>query len=177
MIKFGPVGIFSSNGQTYDHWDYNGRGEISHIYLTADDIGIHMIQFQYIEDGKHVLTSPYGATWDQYHSGGYFLSNHTIELDHPNEYLTGINGRVSTYIGSASPTIKTLGFTTNLKEYGPFGRTSCSISRVDPVKPFRFELGKSRQFGGFYGSYNKYGLHGIGVYLRPKASSVKVEKT
>ncbi|XP_010523154.1 PREDICTED: inactive protein RESTRICTED TEV MOVEMENT 1-like [Tarenaya hassleriana] len=140
--------------------------------------GIRTIRFQYIEDGKLVLSNPYGGdSSNQYYQASgtspcpNALSCHTIELDHPKEYLIGVSGRAMVSGARRYPNIIALAFTTNLKEYGPFGRPHSL-----PCEEFRFDLGKSRQFGGFYGSYNAYGLHRIGVYLKPKSTIVKEEK-
>lgn len=83
-----------------------------------------------------------------------------IALNWPHEYITGISGAHSGYSGG--PRIKSLKFTTNTNEYGPFG-----CSSTGNMEKFDFKLGKFRQFGGFYGKYNTLGLQNIGVYLQP----------
>lgn len=86
-----------------------------------------------------------------------------ISLNCPSEYIIGISGEHSKYSYSNSPHIKSLKFTTNTDEYGPFGSS-------DPLydqEEFGFKLGKFRQFGGFYGTYDASGLEHIGVYLQP----------
>ncbi|XP_010522224.1 PREDICTED: inactive protein RESTRICTED TEV MOVEMENT 1-like isoform X2 [Tarenaya hassleriana] len=171
MIKFPPVGRLYADERACEHWDDRGRSEISQIFVTADDGGIRTIQFQYIdENGKLELSRPYGlASGPQSGFGRSKLLCHTVELEHPREYLTEISGLAEMDARVGYPTIKAIRFTTNLKEYGPYGQPVKTVS-------FRFELGKSRQFGGFYGSYSAHGLHRIGVYLKPKTLGVKVEK-
>ncbi|CAN7039218.1 unnamed protein product [Brassica oleracea var. botrytis] len=176
MIKLGPSG---RNNQTDPpsfwslltnprlcmnprHFDLKGHHEISQILLTEGDLGITSIQFQYVEDSKYVLSDEYGlqSNRDQFH---------TIELNHPAEYICGISGLYNT--SGDSYNITQLTFTTNIKEYGPFGLASQGLYTLSSEKSFSFRLGESRRFGGFHGTYYSCGLLSIGAYFNPKTMS------
>ncbi|XP_010522222.1 PREDICTED: inactive protein RESTRICTED TEV MOVEMENT 1-like [Tarenaya hassleriana] len=165
MIKVGPVGKSDPSVASIVQWDDAGRTEICQIILSGGDMGITSIQFQFFEDGKLVLSNIYGQSS---HAGNIF---ETIELNYPDEYITGISGEYTTEqftsYGHRNPRIRAIKFTTNEAEYGPLGR---AIGMSSGVR-FSFKLGKSPQFGGFHGTYDTtHGLHSIGVYLKPKAS-------
>ncbi|KAG2267255.1 hypothetical protein Bca4012_069835 [Brassica carinata] len=86
------------------------------------------------------------------------------------EYITGISGEYYKYKASNSH-IRSLKFTTNTSEYGPFGTSGSSYEKLS------FKLGKSSHFRSFHGTYDDAsGLHYIGVYLRPKTVQPKNDK-
>ncbi|ESQ36344.1 hypothetical protein EUTSA_v10009313mg, partial [Eutrema salsugineum] len=147
LIKVGPAGRSCRDSQSFD---LRGCSEISQIFVSVGGGGIMSIQFQYVENGKYVLSDRYGSDFNA-------SKFHTIELNHPAEYITGINGLYS-------DNIKVITFTTNIQEYGPFGVTH----QISFPQSFAYNLGKSYQFGGFHGSYHHSGLSSIGFYLCPK---------
>ncbi|CAA7026493.1 unnamed protein product [Microthlaspi erraticum] len=156
LIKVGPAERYSRYS---DYFDLKGRSEISQIFVSGGDDGIMSIQFQYVENGEYVLSKLYGTQGSTY-------KFHTIELNHPAEYITGVNGLYS----DKSDNIKVITFTTNIQEYGPFGVTNPYLqSQFSDPRSFSYNLGKSCQFGGFHGSYYSIsGLLSIGFYLSAK---------
>ncbi|VVA90115.1 unnamed protein product [Arabis nemorensis] len=156
LIKVGPAE--TGRHRHTVNFDLRGCNEISQIFVSAGKSGITAIQFQYVENGKYVLS-------DQYGYGNHTTKFHTIELNHPAEYITGVSGQF--YI--ASDLIKVITFTTNMKEYGPFGVLDPNMwPRRGNPQSFTFDLGNSRQFGGFHGIFNSWGLLSIGLYLSAK---------
>ncbi|CAA7026492.1 unnamed protein product [Microthlaspi erraticum] len=161
-MKIGPVGKHDARSSTIVNWDEGSHnGIVSQIFLSHGAGGIMSIQFQFVIDGKLVLSDRYGPV-----SGNMF--DVQIELDYPHEYITGLSGEYYKYEAS-NPHIRSLKFTTNTSEYGPFGTSGSSYEK------FAFKLGKSPQFGGFYGTYDASGLQYIGVYLRPKTVQPKID--
>ncbi|XP_010485289.1 PREDICTED: protein RESTRICTED TEV MOVEMENT 1-like isoform X1 [Camelina sativa] len=161
-MKIGPVGKHDARSSTTVNWDEGKHdGFISQIFLSHSLGGIMSIQFQFVLDGKLVLSDRHGP----------FISNMfdvQIELNYPHEYITGISGEYYKYEAS-NPHIRSLKFTTNTSEYGPFGTSGSSYEK------FAFKLGKSPQFGGFHGTYDASGLQYIGVYLQPKTVQPKID--
>ncbi|KAJ0244988.1 Jacalin-like lectin domain-containing protein [Hirschfeldia incana] len=143
------------------HFDLKGHHEIFQILLTEGHLGITSIQFQYVEDGKYVLSDEYGL-----HSNREQF--HTIELNHPVEFISGFSGLYNT--SGDSFNITQLTFTTSINECGPFGLANHVLYTYKP-KCFSFRLGGPRQFGGFHGTYYSSGLLSIGVYFNPKTMS------
>ncbi|KAG7595968.1 Jacalin-like lectin domain [Arabidopsis suecica] len=153
-MKIGPVGKHDARSTTIVNWDEGSHdGFISQIFLSHGVAGIMSIQFQFVMDGKLVLSDRHGPF-----SGNMF---DVIELNYPHEYITGISGEYYKYEAN-NPHMRSLKFNTNTSEYGPFGTSGSSNDK------FAFKLGKSPQFGGFHGTYDASGLQYIGVYLRPK---------
>ncbi|KAF3588945.1 hypothetical protein F2Q69_00025943 [Brassica cretica] len=120
------------------------------------------IQFQSVIDEKFVLSDRHGPGL-----GNMF---DVIELTYTHEYIIEISGEYYKYEGS-NPHIRSLKFTTNTSEYGPFGTSGSSYDK------FSFKLGRSPQLGGFHGTYDACGLQYIGVYLRPKTVKPKIDKS
>lgn len=151
MIRVGPAGWFSASD---DYWDDKGNTELYEIYVSHGD-WIHSIQFQYVVDGTLVLSEPHGTC-----NGPKF---NAVRLKYPTEFIIGITGDCFPNLKLSSLTI-----VTNLGSYGPFGRATSS-------RIFDFQLGISRQFGGFYGYCDKARNNcpaALGVYFKP---STKVE--
>ncbi|KFK42909.1 hypothetical protein AALP_AA1G054300 [Arabis alpina] len=161
-MKIGPVGKHDVRSTTIVNWDEGSHnGNLSQIFLSHGVSGIMSIQFQFLTDGKLVLSDRHGPF-----SGNMF---DVIELNYPNEYITGISGEYYKHQYDASnPHIRSLKFTTNTSEYGPFGTSNPGYDK------FAFKLGKSPQFGGFHGTYDASGLQYIGVYLQPKKDQPKI---
>lgn len=81
------------------------------------------------------------------------------------EYVTGLSGVLEKRGGG----IRNLTFRTNRREYF-IGRSSDNYPsdskiEIDPA------ICDRREFGGFFGSYNRYHLTSIGMYLSPIAES------
>ncbi|CAN8311367.1 unnamed protein product [Cochlearia groenlandica] len=158
FIKVGPLSQTNSHYRSYKSFDLKGHKEISQIFVSGDEDGIKSLQFQYVVNAKYVLSDQYGVCTN--------ISNfNTIELNHPAEYITGVNGIYT------SDNIKVITFTTNIKKYGPFGITDANLqSKFCSPKSFTYNLGKSFQFGGFHGTYGSYGVTSIGFYLCAKTT-------
>ncbi|XP_018481054.2 protein RESTRICTED TEV MOVEMENT 1 isoform X2 [Raphanus sativus] len=164
LMKIGPVGKHDAKSTTLVSWDegLSHNGILTQIFLSHGVGGIMSIQFQSVIDGKFVLSDCHGPCL-----GNMF---DVIELTYPHEYITGISGEYYKYEGS-NPHIRSLKFTTNTSEYGPFGTS------VSGYEKFSFKLGRSPQFGGFHGTYDASGLQLIGFYLRPKTVQPKIAKS
>ncbi|XP_024013750.1 jacalin-related lectin 24 [Eutrema salsugineum] len=162
MIRAGPVGgNGSSNGEV--GWDEKGRTMISQIYVSFDDELISSVQFGYLENGALVLSAKYGV------SEGHNFRIVRLKQD---EYVTGLSAVLGWNRG-----IKNLTFHTNCGMHGPIGRSdnkygSGSKVEIDPA------ICDRREFGGFFGSYNKYNhyLSSIGIYVSPIARPDTVVK-
>ncbi|CAN8311370.1 unnamed protein product [Cochlearia groenlandica] len=155
-MKIGAVGKHDARSSTLVNWDEaSHNGIVSQIFISHGIGGIMSIHFQFLIDGKLVLSDHHGPL-----SGNMF---DVIELNYPQEYIIGISGEYSKDAVPNYPNIRSLTFITNTSEYGPYGT---SASRY--YEKFAFNLGKSCQFGGFHGTYDACGLQYIGVYLRPK---------
>ncbi|CAN6877150.1 unnamed protein product [Brassica oleracea var. botrytis] len=164
LMKIGPVGKHDARSTTIVNWDEGSHnGILSQIFISHNASGIMSIQFQFVVDGKFVLSDCHGPGL-----GNMF---DVIELTYPHEFIIGISGECYKYEGS-NPHIRSLKFTTNTSEYGPFGYTSSSSN-----EKFSFKLGRSPQLGGFHGTYDASGLQYIGFYLRPKTVQPKIDKS
>lgn len=84
------------------------------------------------------------------------------------EYVTGLSGNQRFLEG-----ISNLTFHTNLGKHGPIGKFKDNYPNSFNV--FDPEIRDQRGFGGFFGSYNSYGLSSIGIYANPTASSETVK--
>ncbi|KAG7574796.1 Jacalin-like lectin domain superfamily [Arabidopsis suecica] len=175
MIRAGSVGKISHCEYTYwdgsdapgeevmgdDSWDDKGRTKISHIYVAFDEV-IMSIQFGFLQNGALVLSEKYGA----FEEG----SNFRVLRLNQDEYVTGLSGVLEKDGGG----IRNLTLRTNLGEY-MIGRSSDnypsdSTIDIDPA------ICDRREFGGFFGSYNRYRLTSIGMYLSPITSPDMVVK-
>nr|ADE43076.1 restricted tev movement 1 [Arabidopsis thaliana] len=115
-MKIGPVGKHDARSTTIVNWDEGSHdGFISQIFLSHGVAGIMSIQFQFVMDGKLVLSDRHGPF-----SGNMF---DVIELNYPHEYITGISGEYYKYEAN-NPHMRSLKFNTNTSEYGPFGTSS-----------------------------------------------------
>ncbi|CAH2038817.1 unnamed protein product [Thlaspi arvense] len=158
MIKVGPAGRYNHYYNSPQPFDLKGHKEISQIFVSGGDNGIASIQFQYVANGKYELSGQYGFA-------GNTNQFHTIELNHPAEYITGVDGLYT------DDYIKTITFTTNIQKYGPFGITNANLQRnFHNPRLFTYNLGKSSQFGGFHGTYTSNALSSIGFYLSVKTT-------
>ncbi|KAJ4839555.1 hypothetical protein Tsubulata_042793 [Turnera subulata] len=134
-----------------DVWDEKGHAKISQILISYDNSVIHSIQFQYIENGKLVLSPVHGTS-----KGDKF---DVVTFDPENEFLTRLSG---TYDSSDWSAISSLTFATNRDTYGPFGNDGLDN------KFFEFRCGDFEGFGGFHGTADPQGLRSIGMYISPR---------
>ncbi|ESQ45769.1 hypothetical protein EUTSA_v10010901mg [Eutrema salsugineum] len=185
MIRAGPVGgNGSSNGEV--GWDEKGRTMISQIYVSFDDELISSVQFGYLENGALVLSAKYGVSeGHNFRIVSFIFGNQPFSVFlfllgscevsslmnlcqvrlKQDEYVTGLSAVLGWNRG-----IKNLTFHTNCGMHGPIGRSdnkygSGSKVEIDPA------ICDRREFGGFFGSYNKYNhyLSSIGIYVSPIA--------
>ncbi|KAL9389303.1 hypothetical protein Peur_017908 [Populus x canadensis] len=135
-------------------WDHKGRTEISHIYISHDNL-IRFIQFQYVEEnGVLSKLSPMPV------KNSYGWRFNVVKLDYPLEFLKGISGSWS------SGNVTSLTFTTNCGTYGPFG------CKEEDGTEFDFQTGDEPLSGGLHGSFDAQGLRTIGIYVNPEQAKL-----
>lgn len=144
--KLGPAGSEAEGEQ----WDLKGQTKIVQIFISYGEC-IHSIQFQYVENGRLVISPIFGSS--NFSGSGF----EAVMLDYPSEYITGIDGR------SSCSRVDGLRIKTNKREYGVFGYYEFNSNQ----KPFSFQFGPENQFGGFHGTHDSNILTSIGVYFKP----------
>ncbi|XP_023640427.1 LOW QUALITY PROTEIN: jacalin-related lectin 24 [Capsella rubella] len=155
MFKVGPIGskLFDTS---WDEKDEKGRNMISNIYVAFNKYKIHSIQFSYFQKGGHVVSKKYGSSKE-----GEF-SYEIVRLNH-DEYVTGLSGIC--FQGR----VTSLTFYTNQRKHGPFCDQYSSNSLINSSYKREIDVGirDRREFGGFFGSYDQYGMSSIGIYVYP----------
>ncbi|KAM6595431.1 hypothetical protein CsatA_005955 [Cannabis sativa] len=126
-----------------------GRSWIKHITIYQDSSNIKSLSFK---DGNDHKYGPFGGK----NPNNVGLPT-TIEFEGVAEYLTSISGTYGKYLNLT--VITSISFITNLKTYGPFGRsreigTAFSLSIQDGVVV------------GFHGKSGDF-VDSIGIYVKP----------
>nr|XP_009763421.1 PREDICTED: putative late blight resistance protein homolog R1B-12 isoform X1 [Nicotiana sylvestris]XP_009763428.1 PREDICTED: putative late blight resistance protein homolog R1B-12 isoform X1 [Nicotiana sylvestris]XP_009763437.1 PREDICTED: putative late blight resistance protein homolog R1B-12 isoform X1 [Nicotiana sylvestris] len=141
-------------------WNYKLKSPIKEI-LIAHGGCIDSIMFKTITEQGTTIDSPkFGG------NGGRI--NKVVFEETPLEHLTGIKGTLGCFDGYS--VIKSLCFTTNVKNYGPFGSEGGGT-------PFSLVMKEGVAIVGFHGRCGAY-LDAIGVYLlkyTPPASAQELE--
>ncbi|XP_020101270.1 salt stress-induced protein-like isoform X3 [Ananas comosus] len=138
------LGYFGGDGG--NHHDINGYPtRVTKIVIRSSDV-IDSLAYEYVEDGKTFSVGPWGG------SGG---TSTTIEFQ-PGEFLTAIDGSMGDFHG-ISDLVKSLSFSTNVRNYGPFG--------IAGETPFSIPI-QSGRVVAFYGRSATY-VNAIGIYLLP----------
>ncbi|EOA26440.1 hypothetical protein CARUB_v10025572mg, partial [Capsella rubella] len=162
--------------------DEKGRNMISNIYVAFNKYKIHSIQFSYFQKGGHVVSKKYGSSKEGEFSYEIFvfvlslfmipkakanLFNKQVRLNH-DEYVTGLSGIC--FQGR----VTSLTFYTNQRKHGPFCDQYSSNSLINSSYKREIDVGirDRREFGGFFGSYDQYGMSSIGIYVYPTTRAV-----
>ncbi|XP_009772162.2 putative late blight resistance protein homolog R1A-10 isoform X2 [Nicotiana sylvestris] len=155
-ILVGPWGDTSGGSE----WNYKLKNPIKEILIAHGD-AINSIMFRTItEQGTTINSQKFGG------NGGQI--NKVVFEETPLERLTGIKGTLGRFNGHL--VVKSLCFTTNVKNYGPFGSEGGGT-------PFSHVMKEGGAIMGFHGRCGEY-LDAIGVYLQkltPLASAQEPE--
>ncbi|XP_019259608.1 PREDICTED: uncharacterized protein LOC109237713 isoform X3 [Nicotiana attenuata] len=155
-ILVGPWGGNTGGSE----WNYKLKNPIKEILIAHGDV-IDSIMFRTVTEQGTTKDSPkFGG------NGGEI--NKVIFEQTPLEHLTGIKGTLGRFNGHL--VVKSLCFTTNAKNYGPFGSE-------DGGTPFSVVIKEGGAIVGFHGRCEVY-LDAIGVYLQkstPPASAQEPE--
>ncbi|KAL9237472.1 hypothetical protein vseg_012015 [Gypsophila vaccaria] len=138
-------------------WDEMGRTKIAQMFVSYGKDYINSIAFQYIEDGKLVLSPICGSP---NLDGLNFVALRFTEATN-NEYITRLSGSYGTKDYRVGQGVQSITIETNAAIYGPFGNTGPN----DPK--FNISFGPDNQFDGFHGTSSPEVLTSIGVYVRP----------
>ncbi|CAN8286595.1 unnamed protein product [Cochlearia groenlandica] len=162
-IRLGPM----ATGESFISelkWDEKGHNVISHIVVNFDTNGIRSIQFGYLNNGVIVVSKQHGS------SSSVDCSSRVVRLKHDTEFVNGISGE--THNGF----ITSLTFHTNLSEHKAIHLTFRVVRKIE-LKSGIFDR---CEFGGFFGTYNKYNLTSIGFHVNlvilPDVKHIKKEK-
>ncbi|XP_057248183.1 jacalin-related lectin 24-like [Beta vulgaris subsp. vulgaris] len=152
LLKVGP--LLKGDSLT-EPWDDKGRSMISKIIITYEKNDITSLQFEYVEDGKSVLSDLYGER-----TGSNFKMM-TLGLG---EYITCLSGTYESGAGHGIHNqVISITIHTSNKKYGRFGG---GYSVKVPTHEFSYQFGPKDQFGGFHGSFRDGKLESIGVYVK-----------
>ncbi|KAK9665132.1 hypothetical protein RND81_14G092700 [Saponaria officinalis] len=161
LLKIGPIpsqrGQSSSDLGKQTAWDEKGRNKLAQMFVSFGNDYINSIAFQYIEDGKLVISPVFGSP---NLDGPNFVALRFTEATN-NEYITRLSGSHGTKNYSTGQGVTSLTIETNAAIYGPFGNAGSN----DPK--FNISFGPENQFAGFHGTSSPEILTSIGVYVKP----------
>ncbi|KAH9621099.1 hypothetical protein KSS87_018181 [Heliosperma pusillum] len=160
VLKVGPIPSQITQNPSDDGkrivWDEKGRTKVAQMFVSYGKDYINSIAFQYIEDGKLVISPPFGSP---NLDGSNFVA--LMFADATNEYITRLSGSHGSKDYKIGQGVTSLTIETNVATYGPFGTSGSN----DPK--FNMSFGPENQFGGFHGTSSPEILTSIGVYVKP----------
>ncbi|XP_006654724.2 jacalin-related lectin 19-like isoform X2 [Oryza brachyantha] len=154
LMKVGPWG-----GAGGSPWDDGGHTGIRSITLSYDRC-VDSIAVEYDRNGVAVPGERHGG------AGGNQTTQ--IKLSFPEEYVTTVSGHYAPVAAhGGEPAIRSLAFTTNRREYGPFGAAAEGT-------PFTFPVDGGAVVG-FWGRSGRQ-LDAVGVHVAPLRPETMYEK-
>ncbi|XP_010535270.1 PREDICTED: jacalin-related lectin 5-like [Tarenaya hassleriana] len=139
----------AKGGDAGSEWDDGVYDGVKKVLVGQGDIGISFVKFVYANGTETVVGDDRGKKT--------LLGTENFEVDHPNEYITSVEGTYDKVFGSPAEVVTMLKFKTNKQTSQPYG--------IEAGEKFVFEE-KDNKIVGFHGKAGDV-IHQVGVHVAP----------